>query len=187
MVGAGRSVTSREPVPYRRALVHTAVLKYVAEWADDYYPRVLEVGSRDVNGTVRPLIDTDNYVGIDLQDGPGVDLVGDIREFSTVLRFDLVLCLEVLEHDPDPAGLLRTLWGFVRPGGRLLITCATDPREPHSAQDGGPIRDGEHYSNVDPEIVRRMVTETEAALVDLDVDTVAGDLRAVIGRPHGYA
>jgi hypothetical protein len=35
-----------------------------------------------------------------------------------------------------------------KPGGRLLGTCATHPRAPHSGIDGGPLRDGEFYRNV---------------------------------------
>ncbi|MGB0714435.1 MAG: class I SAM-dependent methyltransferase [Phycisphaerae bacterium] len=36
-------------------------------------------------------------------------------------HFDAVICLDVLEHVPDPVSFLKMLIGYVRPGGRLLI------------------------------------------------------------------
>ena len=46
----------------------------------EHYPnsfksaRVLEVGSLDINGSVRELFEKCDYTGVDLQMGPGVDL-----------------------------------------------------------------------------------------------------------------
>ncbi|MCC7464282.1 MAG: bifunctional 2-polyprenyl-6-hydroxyphenol methylase/3-demethylubiquinol 3-O-methyltransferase UbiG [Gammaproteobacteria bacterium] len=37
-------------------------------------------------------------------------------------RFDVVTCMEMIEHVPDPAGLLRTLAMLLRPGGALFIS-----------------------------------------------------------------
>lgn len=36
--------------------------------------------------------------------------------------FDVVLCTEVLEHVPDPAGVVREIGRILRPGGKLLLT-----------------------------------------------------------------
>ena len=36
--------------------------------------------------------------------------------------FDAVVCLDVLEHVPDPPELVRTLVGYLRPAGRLIVT-----------------------------------------------------------------
>lgn len=35
--------------------------------------------------------------------------------------YDLVLCLGVIQHTPDPEESIRSLWSRVRPGGRLVI------------------------------------------------------------------
>lgn len=42
--------------------------------------------------------------------------------------FDLVTCLEMLEHVPDPAGVLQSIARLVRPGGDVV--CSTINRNP---------------------------------------------------------
>lgn len=112
---------------------------------------ILEVGSRDVNGSVRPLFPSERYVGVDLVAGPGVDWVGDFRDWAQPgAELDLVVCTEVLEHSPHWRELLARAAQVLRPGGWLIVTAAADPRPPHSASDGGPLREGEPYGNLDP-------------------------------------
>ena len=48
--------------------------------------------------------------------------------------FDLVTCLEVLEHVPDPAGLIASLARLVRPGGDVIVS--TLNRNPKAIRDG---------------------------------------------------
>lgn len=43
-------------------------------------------------------------------------------------KFDLVTCLEMLEHVPDPAGVLQAIAQLVRPGGDVV--CSTINRNP---------------------------------------------------------
>jgi SAM-dependent methyltransferase len=48
--------------------------------------------------------------------------VGSIYKVRAGRHFDLVLCVEVLEHLNDPETALRTLVEHCRPGGTILIT-----------------------------------------------------------------
>jgi hypothetical protein len=60
-----------------------AFVHKVAVMLPGYFLRkkVLEVGSLDINGSVRPLFTDCDYMGIDLGDGPGVDQVINILDF----------------------------------------------------------------------------------------------------------
>ena len=61
--------------------MHQSVLNFVKEMVDRYGlagKAVLEVGSYDVNGTVRPLFNGP-YLGCDITVGPSVDVVADAQ------------------------------------------------------------------------------------------------------------
>jgi SAM-dependent methyltransferase len=130
--------------PEARQFVETA-LRGRGPWR-----RVVEVGGRNINGGVRDLIVAGEYLSVDLEPGPAVDVVADCREWSPPEPADLVLCLEVLEHADDPAGVVGAAVGYLRPGGLLVLTCAGPGRGPHSGVDGGTVRDDEHYANIEP-------------------------------------
>jgi len=139
---------------------------------------VVEVGSRDINGSVRSLVDCKTYTGVDLAAGDGVDVVGDAFELEHAC--DLVICCEVLEHEPRPEALVAHMAGWLRPGGAMLLTMAGPGRAAHSAVDGGLLREGEHYANIDPADLAGWLT---AAGLDAFVDTAGEDVRAWAARP----
>jgi SAM-dependent methyltransferase len=96
---------------------------------DDVKDRdVIEIGSYDVNGSVRPYLEglgPASYVGVDINPGPGVDVVCNAEElverFGTE-RFDLVVSTELLEHVRDWRAVISTMKRIVRPGGLIVIT-----------------------------------------------------------------
>jgi SAM-dependent methyltransferase len=148
---------------------------------------VVELGSRIINGSVKPLFEAARadvrYVGVDLQPGPGVDVVADAVSWQPALPADCVVCTEVLEHLADAPGLVLNAWRMLAPGGHVLITCAMPPRTPHSAHDGNALQPGEFYRNVLPEALEGWLHE--AGFVDLEVlpRPDRGDLYAVGRRP----
>lgn len=112
--------------------MHQSVLDFVQDECL-HLPRggkVLEVGSRNINGSVRPLIERliapISYIGIDLEGGPGVDLVlpGGIESMPPVSPgYDLVVSCEMLEHAERWEEAFRAMARILAPNGTLLLTC----------------------------------------------------------------
>ena len=109
--------------------MHGSVLAFADEvlGADQVKGRtVLEAGSYDVNGSVRPLVERwgpASYIGTDAQPGPGVDVVCTAEELPE--RFgqaDVVLSAEMLEHAEGWQAAMRGLIGALAPGGLLVLT-----------------------------------------------------------------
>lgn len=116
---------------------------------------VLEIGGRNVNGTIRDLFAGADYVALDVAPGDGVDIVADAATWTPDSERDCVVCCEVFEHTPDWPRIVRTTAAAVRVGGHAIVTAAAPPRAPHSAVDGGPLQAGEWYANIDPQSLAR--------------------------------
>jgi 2-polyprenyl-3-methyl-5-hydroxy-6-metoxy-1,4-benzoquinol methylase len=108
-----------------RTSVQYAVRKPLLAWLDAQDVRgfrVLDVGCGD-----RPyeqlLRGAAEIVGFDVPGNPHADLHGSIDAIPVEdASFDVVLCLQVLEHVPDPAAAVRELRRVVKPGGRVLLS-----------------------------------------------------------------
>ena len=92
---------------------------------------VLEVGSQDINGSVRPHFKFCTYTGIDLGEAPGVDVVVDIVDFDIPNEFDVVISSEMLEHCRDWERALSQMYRNLKPEGLLILTCAGPNRQEH--------------------------------------------------------
>lgn len=89
--------------------------------------KILEVGSRDVNGSSRNLFDRFNpeYVGIDICKGPGVDVVMDVKELKVKFSheyFDVVISTEMIEHCYEWQDAIFNMLTVLKPGGILILT-----------------------------------------------------------------
>src|SRR5271170_6501285 len=118
------------------------------------YPdaRILEIGSYDVNGSVRPFFSfAREYVGIDLVPGPSVDVVGQGHDFGDSNSYDIVLSCEAFEHNPMWLETFINMIRVCRPGGAVIFTCATTGRLEHgtvralSHASPGTFADGSNY------------------------------------------
>lgn len=92
------------------------------------HKRILEVGSCNVNGSPRDIIQPmkpNLYVGIDTASGPGVDIIGsaeDLRSKFESESFDVVISTELMEHVVDWRKVISQLKLMVRPNGLLFVT-----------------------------------------------------------------
>ena len=91
--------------------------------------RVLEVGSKFVNGSVRPLIERfcrpREYVGVDIETGKYVDVIlpaERLVEHFGPESFDAVISTEVLEHVFDWRSVVNNMKAVLKPGGLIYIT-----------------------------------------------------------------
>lgn len=165
--------------------MHDAALDWLTRTLATLPPRrrVLEMGSRDVNGTARPLFKRCRYLGIDLMNGPGVDRVANAATFDTSERFDTILCTEVFEHTPDAERICKNAHRLLRPGGVFLVTAAGEGREPHSGFDGEAPDEGEYYENVTEEMLRGWLAG--AGFCGIIVTTESpGDIYALAHKPE---
>jgi SAM-dependent methyltransferase len=89
--------------------------------------RVLEVGSKDINGTVREKFDNCEYSGVDIQSGDGVDIVGHLCDITDDLHdsYDIILCMNVLEHDRLWRKTLIECCNRISENGKIVIVCPT--------------------------------------------------------------
>lgn len=86
---------------------------------------VLDVGSMDVNGTFRPMVERRGwkYTGLDLDAGPNVDIVTeDPYNFPLMAcEFDIVISGSTMEHVESIWLWVPELVRVLRPGGFLAI------------------------------------------------------------------
>jgi len=94
--------------------------------------RVLEIGSLDINGSVRSFFEQCDYTGLDIGPGPGVDVVCEGQKYDAPsASYDLVICCEVMEHNPFWPETFRNMMRLLRPGGIMVMSCATKGRLEH--------------------------------------------------------
>lgn len=70
----------------------------------------LEICSLNLNGSVRDFLEGCQYLGLDLDAGPDVDIVCHVEDYGgAASTVDVVISCEAMEHDPH--------------GGRLGSAC----------------------------------------------------------------
>lgn len=109
-------------------------LIFIQNQVDCFSGPYLEVGSKDYGNTqdIRPLFPkTEKWIGIDMEEGPRVDVVLDLTETLDKIdqklrdgggRFGTIFCLSVLEHCEDPFLVANNLTSLLKPGGRICLS-----------------------------------------------------------------
>ena len=116
--------------------MHQSVIDWVARIAGAYELKgktVLEVGSLNINGTVRPLFEgACLYTGIDFRPGSSVDLVMNAHSLGFGdASFDVVISTEMLEHDDEFWVSMAEMGRVLKHQGLLIITARGNGFWPH--------------------------------------------------------
>lgn len=104
-------------------------VKYIKE-LENLNGKVLDVGSLNITGCVRDLFD--DYTGLDMKAGENVDIVANAHDLPFENEtFDVVCCLEMLEHDSNFYQTIDEIYRVLKPGGYLLLTARANGYELH--------------------------------------------------------
>jgi hypothetical protein len=86
--------------------MHQTAFNNAIQFVKKYCPKskglnVLDVGSYDINGCMKPLFPDAEYIGMDMEDGPNVDLVSSAHNIPLSDNSqDVVVSSSCFEHDP---------------------------------------------------------------------------------------
>jgi SAM-dependent methyltransferase len=130
--------------------------------------KVLEVGSLNINGSMRSLFSNCDYLGIDVGEGAGVDLVVQGQKYDAPDdTFDVCASGECFEHNPHWAETFANMVRMCKSGGLVFFTCATTGRPEHgtsrSDQNSSPLTVNigwEYYRNLDEQDFRDSFEES---------------------------
>jgi SAM-dependent methyltransferase len=127
---------------------------------------VLEVGARDVNGSVRPHVESlrpASYLGVDIEHGFRVDELCPVESLVARYgsnRFHVVIATELVEHVRDWRAGFDNMKRVLRPGGVLLVTTRSKGFKVH----GYPY-----------DFWRYELADIRVILADFSIDTVEPD------------
>lgn len=96
------------------------------------WSNVIEIGSLDINGSVRDMFELCNYVGFDVGPGPGVDyaIPGQMVRYPGE-SFDVAISAECFEHNPYWEDTFLNMVRMTKWGGLVTFTCAGKDRPEH--------------------------------------------------------
>ena len=113
----------------------------VREFLSDYFQSkiILEVGSLDINGSVRDFFTTCQYVGLDIGEGKSVDIVCPGQDYGErAASFDVIISCESMEHNAHWRETWLNMIRLMRPDGLMIMTCASPGRRQHGTSEFSP-------------------------------------------------
>ena len=112
---------------------------------------VLDVGSRDTNGSYRDLFSGWDYTGLDPVPGKNVDYVPEepyVWDFEDS-TFDVVISGQTLEHIEFPAVTFMEIYRVLKDGGKCCII----------APSKGPPHNEPWFQNIDDKMMRKLAVD----------------------------
>jgi len=126
--------------------------------------KVIDLGSLDVNGSLKELFSDSEYIGIDIVSGKNVDIVckADEAPFPDAI-FDTVISAEMLEHDEFWKESLLKMYNLAKPNALIAISCAGEGRPEHGTTRTGAEwgTSSDYYMNITPDNIRSIYGELE--------------------------
>ena len=115
--------------------------------------QVLDVGSLDINGSVRSFFENCSVLGIDVGEGPGVDLVCEGQNLDHPdSTYDTITSCECFEHNPHWVETFSNMYRMLKNNGLIIMTCATIGRPEHgtsrSKPEDAPLIQWDYYQNL---------------------------------------
>jgi len=96
---------------------------------------ILDIGSYNVNGTVRPIFEKGNYIGMDMFEGPNVDVVANAHEIPFEDGFfDIMVSISCFEHDDMFWVTFLEMCRVLKEGGYMCINAPSNG--PYHAHPG---------------------------------------------------
>lgn len=132
--------------------MHPQAFEWASRFATDEPVRVLDLGGRNINGTVKDLFPGAEFTALDILPGNGVDIVADAGSWEPTAEWDVVCATELFEHAQNWRDIVGTAYKALASGGLFFATMAGPGRPKHSGVDGvvGRLHEGEWYDNVQP-------------------------------------
>jgi SAM-dependent methyltransferase len=118
-------------------MAHSEQIGFVRLMREMVFPRdgkVLEIGSCQVNqiGRLREIFSGCDYTGVDLVEGPGVDVVASGHDVDLPAEsFDVTISAECFEHNPFWRETFANMVRMTKPSGIVIMTCASIGRIEH--------------------------------------------------------
>jgi SAM-dependent methyltransferase len=101
--------------------------------------KVIEIGSLDINGTIRRFFSDCQYVGVDVGEGPCVDLVCSGHEVDHADNtYDTSCSCNCFEHNPHWVETFRNMWRMTRVGGLVFVAVPTTGTREHGTHESIP-------------------------------------------------
>lgn len=147
--------------------MHASAMEFVRDQIEGLAPgSVLEIGAQDINGAARSLCPEGvTWFGVDLVEGPGVDLAGDATTMHPGVipgEYDMALTTNVLEHVPDEgcAAIINLMADKVVPGGSVVVQAAGEGFAPHSGRSqSSTLEPDEFYRNVPESLLEKWLVQ----------------------------
>ena len=133
-------------------------VKRVKQENPDFFSnkKVIEIGSLDINGTIRDFFTECEYVGVDVGEGPHVDVVCSGQEVDHPDNtYDVSCSCNCFEHNPYWVETFRNMHRMTREGGLVFVSVPTTGCPEHGTHghkpDDSPLtikRGWNYYKNL---------------------------------------